>query len=253
MNGREAERRRCFPPSQPLSTSSFALAIARVAVAQICQGVGFRSAELSVLDSLSCIATTYMRHLGRSARHGAESSGRTECNLLDVVRALEDLASSHGFDGASDINRPLARSGALSAIIQFAAVSNEIPFAKRISPQCDPEGAGSSSFLQLGEKPPLAHVPSWLPAFPEEFRSKKGRKAPEVTVEDLSSLAVSVSKKRVESEFRRNFLPLERPLVRFEFGVCEKPLDECLDSVDGKQGNSWLDRILERRVKERLD
>lgn len=104
----------------------------------------------------------------------------------------------------------------------------------------------------MGEKPPFAHVPSWLPAFPKEFKGKKGRKYPEVTAEDLSILAVIVSKKRVDAELH-NHLPLERPVVRFEFRIRKKPSDECLGNVYGKKINSWLDRILERRVRKGLD
>ncbi|KAA8537138.1 hypothetical protein F0562_029636 [Nyssa sinensis] len=116
-----------------LDPPDFLFAITRIAVAQICQSVGFKASQNSALETLTDIAAGYLQALAKSAAASATSSGRTQSNLFDIVFALEDLYSAQGFRGASNVNQPLLASSTLVDIMKFVKYTDEIPFAKRIS------------------------------------------------------------------------------------------------------------------------
>ncbi|MCL7036487.1 hypothetical protein MKW94_006316 [Papaver nudicaule] len=149
-------------------SDEFGLAIARIAVAQICESFGFQSFQQSALEALSDIAIRYLCELGKSAHFYANLAGRTGCNVFDIIQGLEDLGSAHGFTGASDIDRCATSSGTVTEIIQFVNCTEEIPFARPV-PQfpVTKNRKPTPTFLQMSEIPEGEHIPSWLPAFPD--------------------------------------------------------------------------------------
>ncbi|PRQ43597.1 putative bromodomain associated domain, transcription factor TFIID, subunit 8 [Rosa chinensis] len=153
--------------AQP-GADEFGRAVSKVAVAQICEGVGFLGIKESALDSLADIAIRYLRDLGKMANYYANLAGRTESNVFDVVRGFEDLESLQGFSGAADVTHCLAGSGTMKGLVQYVGTAEENPFAqplprfpvvkdRRLIP----------SFEQMGEASPGKHLPNWLPAFPD--------------------------------------------------------------------------------------
>ncbi|XP_031249179.1 transcription initiation factor TFIID subunit 8-like [Pistacia vera] len=146
----------------------FAQAIAKIAVAQVCERVGFQTFQQSALGTLSEIAVRYIHHIGKTAHFYANLAGRTEVNAFDIFQGLEDLGSTQGFLGASDIDHCLTSSGVVRELIQYVNEVQEIPFAYSI-PRFPvvKDRKLSSSFLQIGEEPPDEHIPAWLPAFPD--------------------------------------------------------------------------------------
>lgn len=146
----------------------FGWAVSRVAVAQICESVGFQSSKESALDAFADIAVKYLCDLGKLANFYANLTGRTECNVFDVIRGLEDLEASQGFPGAADVNHCLAGSGTVEEIISYVGSAEEIPFAQPV-PQFPVIKSRSliPSFVEMGETPPAQHIPIWLPAFPD--------------------------------------------------------------------------------------
>ncbi|GAB2226982.1 hypothetical protein Droror1_Dr00008781 [Drosera rotundifolia] len=150
-------------------TDEYRRAVARVAVAQVCEGVGFDCLKESALDALSDMALRFMGDIGESASSYASLVGRAECNVFDVVRALEDIGSTVGFSGAAGSGHCPVGSGVVNEMIGFVETAEEIPFAQPI-PQFpvikNPQGI--PSFSQIGEAPGGKHVPVWLPAFPDK-------------------------------------------------------------------------------------
>lgn len=146
----------------------FAQAIAKIAVAQVCESVGFQSFQQSALNTLSDVVVRYIREIGKTANNYSNLAGRTESNVFDIIQGLEDLGSSQGFSGASDINRCLAGSGVVQEITQYVGESEEIPFAYSI-PEFPviKDRIPNPSFGQVGETFPDDHIPPWLPAFPD--------------------------------------------------------------------------------------
>ncbi|KAA8547906.1 hypothetical protein F0562_004335 [Nyssa sinensis] len=164
-SGRECEHNITRKKS---GTDDFAQAIAKIAVAQVCESVGFQSFQQSALNTLSDVAVRYICHIGKTANLYANFSSRTECNLFDIIQGLEDLGSQQGFSGASDINRCLAVSGTVEEIIQYVGKAEEIPFAYLVPHfPIVKDRKTMSSFMQIGEMPPAEHIPAWLPAFPD--------------------------------------------------------------------------------------
>lgn len=140
-------------------------AISRVAVAQICESVGFDGSTESAIDSFSEIAGRYISDLGKIATFYANLSGRSECSIFDIVSGLEDLCSQTGF---MEVNSCRFNSGVMKEIVEYVDRSEDIPFAQPISrfpvinvPKVIP------SFERMGEKPESSHIPPWLPAFPD--------------------------------------------------------------------------------------
>ncbi|KAE8661357.1 LRR receptor-like serine/threonine-protein kinase RPK2 [Hibiscus syriacus] len=149
-------------------SDDFALSIAKVAVAQVCESIGFQSFQHSALETLSDVAARYIYTLGKTANFNANLAGRLESNVFDVIQGLEELESGLGFAGASDVNRCLANSGVVRDIVHFVGDAVDVPFAydiPRFPVVKDRKGMGS--FWEKGEEPHGEHIPSWLPAFPD--------------------------------------------------------------------------------------
>ncbi|KAG1354200.1 transcription initiation factor TFIID subunit 8 [Cocos nucifera] len=156
----------------------FAATVSRVAVAQICLTVGYAAAEPAALRSLADIGARFVQALARSGASVAAAHGRTDANLLDLVRAMEELSLPRGFDGAFDPTRPLLGSSILRELMAFVRSVEEIPFPRPIRRE-SVRASVSPSFAQMGRETPFGHVPRWLPCFPEAWersrREGKGR------------------------------------------------------------------------------
>ncbi|KAJ4850713.1 hypothetical protein Tsubulata_048731 [Turnera subulata] len=160
------------PPSSP---SDFGFAITKTAVSQICRSVGFKSSEISALETLTRVATLYLQTLAKTAASYSNACGRTQSNLFDLINSLHDLlsSSSQGFPGASTLHSNgaatcLLSSAALNGLAGFVNSTDEIPFAKSIPRRNRPPPPPAPP-------PPIGliearggHIPRWLPGFPDE-------------------------------------------------------------------------------------
>ncbi|GAB2300615.1 hypothetical protein Dimus_034649 [Dionaea muscipula] len=152
-------------------------AVARVAVAQVCKGVGFERSRESALEALSDIAIRFLCDLGNSASSYSSLAGRAECNVFDIVKALEDLGSTSTLIGfpLGQGHYPIMGYGVVNEIMEFVEMAVEIPFAQPI-PRFPVVVTSSRlrrrippSFSQMGETGGGGkHVPDWLPAFPDQ-------------------------------------------------------------------------------------
>ncbi|KAG9130086.1 hypothetical protein Leryth_012835 [Lithospermum erythrorhizon] len=133
----------------------FVNGVVKVAVAQICESIGFQGFQSSALATLSDIAVRYVRDIGKCASSSANLAGRSECNVFDVLHGLEDLSSNQGFSGESSVGRCLLASGAVKEVVRFVGGTEEIPFAYAV-----PEFPVvrkrklENSFVDKGEDPP---------------------------------------------------------------------------------------------------
>lgn len=153
---------------------AFGRAVARIAVAQICEGAGFQSCQQSALEALADIAVRYLCDLGKTMHYYAGLAGRTECNAFDVIHAMEDMFAAQGFTGASNvIGHSVSGSGTVREIMQYANRADEIPFARPV-PRFPVVKKREllPSFLQMRETPPHQHIPPWLPALPDSHTYK---------------------------------------------------------------------------------
>ncbi|XVF60695.1 hypothetical protein PTKIN_Ptkin08bG0069100 [Pterospermum kingtungense] len=176
MNDGGLENRNKHEKSQKQSKSSkfhrksddFALAIAKVAAAQVCKSVGFQSFQTFALETLSDVIVRYIYSIGKTANFNANLAGRVEGNVFDVIQGLEDLGSGLGFAGASDVDRCVVNSGIIRDIVRFVGDADDIPFPFDVPlfPVVK-EWKKMGSFWEKGEEPPGEHIPSWLPTFPD--------------------------------------------------------------------------------------
>ncbi|KAI3466921.1 hypothetical protein Pfo_023584 [Paulownia fortunei] len=161
----------------PTTESEFSFTLARVAVAQICQSMGFKGAQNTALEALTDIATRYLKSIAKLAAASANSNGRTQSNLPDIIVALEDLASVQGFPGSSSTrSRSLYTSAVIKDLMKFVAYTDEIPFARPLPPRgifLKYRGDGDNSRLYC-DGGSLRHVPRWLPAVPVVADKEKG-------------------------------------------------------------------------------
>ncbi|KAF3777583.1 hypothetical protein EJ110_NYTH42455 [Nymphaea thermarum] len=168
--GWESGRVRCLGDSACGSgRGDFARAVAQINVAQICESVGYQAFRQSALVSLADISIRYIRDLGRAACFHANTSGRTESNVYDVIRALKELHCSVGFSDVSESSRcSLSGSGLIKEIMQYASLVEEVPFVRAV-PRFPiiRDCKLAPYFLRIDEASPGAHIPSWLPAFPD--------------------------------------------------------------------------------------
>ncbi|XP_050227353.1 transcription initiation factor TFIID subunit 8 [Mercurialis annua] len=146
----------------------FGRSVSRMAVAQICESVGFEGFKESALDSLTEVAIRYLVDLSKIANSNANLSGRTQCNLFDIVKGFEEMGAPLGFSGASTSSNCVVSSGTVKEIIQFVDSSEEIPFAQPVpSFPVVRDRRLIPSFLNMNETPPGKHIPAWLPALPD--------------------------------------------------------------------------------------
>lgn len=146
----------------------FSFTLARVAVAQICQSVGYDGAQKPALEALTDIATRYLKAIAKSSAESANSSGRTESNLFDIIAAIEELRSVQGFAGSWKVrSRSLWRSAAIKDLMKFFKYTDRIPFAQPWPPWMSssrrervPVNSDNSEWYDVGRS---KHVPRWLP------------------------------------------------------------------------------------------
>ncbi|KAK7345534.1 hypothetical protein VNO77_16138 [Canavalia gladiata] len=132
----------------------FGRATAKLAVAQVCESVGFHGARESALEAFADVAIRYLVDLGKTASFHANVAGRSECGVFDVFLGLEDLESPRGFS--------------VREVMNFMESMDEIPFAQPIPHfPVARERRSIPSFVQMGEAPPAKHIPAWLPALPD--------------------------------------------------------------------------------------
>ncbi|GAB2279909.1 hypothetical protein Dimus_014544 [Dionaea muscipula] len=175
----------------------FFRAVARIAVAQICECEGFQCIQQSALESLADLAVRYVKEAGKRASFYAELAGRTECSVFDLIRGLEDLGSTQGLAGAFDVRRCVASSGVVREISQYISLVEEIPFAHSlpglpVSRVCKLP----PSFSVIGEEPPEDHIPPWLPAYPDQS-----------TYADMKECQTADNRVKEEQDERKDDLP----------------------------------------------
>ncbi|CAN1150876.1 Transcription initiation factor TFIID subunit 8 [Linum perenne] len=243
MKTRSALRRRKTPaaaaatPAELPDTdpSTFAAEIARIAIAQICQSVGYKSAEAPALRTLTRVASLYLQTLATTAAAYTNSCNRTESNVFDVANAMHDLNSAQGFNGAAAIHHDgcLLKSGVLKDVKRFVNTVDEIPFAKpipRAINRSEESGPGLAVVEARGK-----HIPDWLPAFPDKstyIEETKGRER-EKELELWGKLSVDGGEegdgggRRVNEKRSGGELGKEREKVKFQIGNEKKRRTEC--------------------------
>ncbi|XP_042520661.1 transcription initiation factor TFIID subunit 8 [Macadamia integrifolia] len=241
--------------------SLFKGAISKIAVAQICQYVGFTGSQHSALEALSDIATRYMEALAKSASSKANSCCRTECNLYDVIHGIEVMNSVQGFPGASEINKSLLDSAIIKDIMSFVSWVDEIPFAKPIPRSNKGKRSRVSQCLSepkegYDQNRGFSHIPSWLPALPDPStykNSEAGVRREEKNDWETNGV-VDVDgygcEKGNDLEEEKRVLPIERAKVRFKMelglrnGICRGN-----NKVKGLQGKDGASKIRNKNRK----
>ena len=149
------------------SSDDFGRAVSRVAVAQICESVGFNGVKGSAIEAFADIAIRYLIDLGKMAEFYCNLAGRSQCSVFDVILALEDLEQVKGFLGSGQ-SQCLLGSGTVRDLMRFVNSGDEGPFAQPIPNfPVIRHRRTIPSFLQMGEAPPSKHIPAWLPALPD--------------------------------------------------------------------------------------
>ncbi|XP_057521707.1 transcription initiation factor TFIID subunit 8-like [Amaranthus tricolor] len=188
---------------KPAGSEDFVRAIAKISVAQICENEGFQGFQHSALEALADVAVRYVKQLGKISNHYANQAGRSDSNLFDVIRGLEDLGSIQGFQGASDVHRSLANSGTVREIGQFISIVEGIPFVFSLPRfPVTKERKSPSSFLQIGEDPP-DHIPHWLPAFPSSSDEREVN-AHDTDTKDEEQKAMNIQKQQQQQHLTNN-------------------------------------------------
>ncbi|XP_020234146.1 transcription initiation factor TFIID subunit 8 [Cajanus cajan] len=226
------------------TSSEFSFAIAKFAVAQICQSVGFKTTKYNALEALTNVSTRYLETIVRSAASFANASNRTDSNLSDLINGIHDLISVQGFPGGSLMHEGnLLRSSALKDIMNFADLSNKVPFAKPIPLRDVSEATIDSSTSTCFFNPEAkTHIPSWLPRFPKENCDQvlvKGRKCGEklwehsLSREENSGILQSNGFCGKEEKDTRMELPKKRERMKFKIRGEEEHIGLGVNMMNG--------------------
>ncbi|CAA0842922.1 Transcription initiation factor TFIID subunit 8 [Striga hermonthica] len=218
---------------------SYSWAIARTAVAQICETVGFEGFNDSALDSLADIVVRYIRDLGKISKFYANLAGRIESNVFDVAQGLEDLGLPQGLSAAMDIHIHTdckVGSCAITEIKHYIETSQEVPFAQPV--QKFPvirEGKAIRSFSQVDEFPSFKHIPPWLPAFPDPHTYIR---TPVWNERISDPRADKIELARQQRKAERSLLSLQQRVLCN--GQSSSSVPEPSESDDGKMGDPFF-------------
>ncbi|KAI3669950.1 hypothetical protein L6452_41460 [Arctium lappa] len=242
--GGESSKEIEFRLKKRKKNDEFAQAIARIAVAQVCESVGFQGFQQSALDRLSDVACKYIREIGKTSNFYANLAGRTECNVFDIVQGLEDLSLSQGFVGASDRDNCLSGSGIIKEISQYVSLSEEIGFAYSVpSFPVIKERNSTPSFLQTGETPPTDAIPPWLPRFPDPTTY--------TSMPSASTEEAQMRPDRIEQEHKVLEPASSKLEQRWAYTESELPVVDQGDNVGRERGsNPFLTTPLQPGEKE---
>ncbi|KAJ6882746.1 hypothetical protein NC651_029127 [Populus alba x Populus x berolinensis] len=145
------------PPAAAENPSDYAFKITKTAVSQICQSVGFKTTQLSALETLTHVATLFLQTLAKTAVLYSNASSRTQSNIFDIINSLHDMSSVRGFTGGSTLHCnisgiSLLRSSVFKNIKSFVEFSDEIPSYNKCGDRCEKKRKGE---LVLWEKSDL--------------------------------------------------------------------------------------------------
>lgn len=235
---RENERVDSDASKRP-GADDFGRAVSKIAVAQICESVGFQSFKDSALEALADVALRYLRDLGKTAKFYSNLAGRTECNVFDIVRGLEELEASQGYPGASEVKSCYGSSGTVSGIVEYVHSADEIPFAQPVPPfpvMKNPKLI--PSFVQMGETPPSKHIPAWLPALPDPHTYIH---TPVWDERSTDPRADKIEQARQRRKAERSLLSLQQRLL-FNASVGTSATASCSDvkELAGVESNPFL-------------
>ncbi|KAG9134575.1 hypothetical protein Leryth_000910 [Lithospermum erythrorhizon] len=209
-----------------VSGNDFGRSISRMAVAQICESMGFEGFNESSLETIADIAVRYLSDLGKTSKSYANLAGRTESNVFDIIHALEDLGFGLAFFGDLEGDRCSMSSGVIREIIGFVGSSEEIPFVQHVpSFPVVKHQVGIPSFVQMGEIPEVKHIPPWLPAFPDAHTYRRTTVWNE-RVTDPREDKIELARQHRKAE--RSLLSLHRLF----FGNEVEKTDDGLDKVE---------------------
>lgn len=210
----EGDRNDAASSSGCSESYEFSHAAAKAAVAQVCESVGYENFKDPALESLSGFALQYILQLGKTATSFANLTGRSQCNVFDIILALDDLTDNNGEQGISSESCSLGRSIKLREIIDFVNSSEEVPFSQPLPSFpvaiSDRSRKMIPSFVEIGETPPGKHIPLWLPAFPDPHTYKETPMWIE-RVSDPRGDKIEQARQRRKAE--RALLSLQRKLV----------------------------------------
>ncbi|KAE8666252.1 Aminopeptidase-like protein AC3.5 [Hibiscus syriacus] len=209
----------------------------------------------------------------------ANLAGRTECNLFDITRPLDELGASHGFPSASEIGNCLVGFGTVRKIIEFVDSKEEIPFVQPVPKFLVVRDRKLiPSFEHMNENPPSKHIPSRLPAFPdprtyihtpmwneresklcadkiEQARQQRKSERALLRLQQRLAFASVIEAMKGglsnESDGEKMLLPEKRVSVRFNFRTGKKILGELLELCLQKKGKRRATTFL--RNEERDD
>lgn len=119
--------------------------IGKLAVAQLCQIMGFSSISSQALDTLEEVARLLIEKVAERAKLIAEHSNRTECNFQDILQALEVISCTQ------------------DTILSYLSQHHEFSFAREIKfPNSSPRPKGNIKKIEYFN----GNIPNFLPAFP---------------------------------------------------------------------------------------
>lgn len=119
--------------------------IGKLAVAQLCQIMGFSSISSQALDTLEEVARLLIEKVAERAKLIAEHSNRTECNFQDILQALEVISCSQ------------------DNILAYLSQHQEFSFAREIKfPSASARPKGNIKKIEYYN----GNIPNFLPRFP---------------------------------------------------------------------------------------
>lgn len=102
--------------------------------------------------------TRYISHVGKLSVFYSNMSGQTDCNLFDVIYALDEIESVQGFTDQSDPNHRLSSSGVIVDLYRFET-EREAPFAHSITRFPVVHSRKVETFQDAGNEIVGGHIP----------------------------------------------------------------------------------------------
>ncbi|KAK6930071.1 Transcription factor TFIID, subunit 8, C-terminal [Dillenia turbinata] len=159
---------------------------AKIAMEQIFQSIGFKSSQISAIDTLSNVTGRYM----------------------------EALNSLQGFRSPWNVKQSLMKSKTLEDTMIFLRTIDEIPLVKPI-PRTNSRDKETTEMGFYVTRPLPVYIPNWLPKFPDP-RTYKTRIESEK--EEMQNKVSGELEKIIEKKERELEMGMKRLKIRFRIG-----------------------------------
>eukprot|EP01130_Rhizamoeba_saxonica_P014099 TRINITY_DN6109_c0_g1_i1.p1 TRINITY_DN6109_c0_g1~~TRINITY_DN6109_c0_g1_i1.p1 ORF type:complete len:294 (-),score=70.78 TRINITY_DN6109_c0_g1_i1:94-975(-) len=187
----------------------YARHLLKIVVAQICQTLDLQGIENGAAETLVDVVQKFIEQIGLLSHSYAEHSCRSECNINDVIKAIEEMTGDNAL-------RELALYYSGREDLVFPKVVPPFPVSKDIHERPRTEIMGPTG----NNKP--EHIPAYFPNYPSNYTYID---TPTYSSHEIDLKKTKQKKVHLLKKEEQNLLNLHNSLDNTETTYYDEPMD----------------------------